>query len=114
MLEFYYPDHDDNPHTELVIGDGVSVEAHWFNTSVFTHRFLYRNIDHVFWGSEGQEEYELDDGQIVTEGIFLFRQRVPGFDELAFDLIAHDFTHIHQPIPNTLDIKVYDRQALDD
>jgi hypothetical protein len=112
MLEFHYRDHDDNPHADLPIADGVSVDAHWGNTSIFTHRYLYREVDHIFWGSEQVGEVELEDDEIAIEGLFLFRYRVPEFDEMAFDLLGADFTHIHQPNPSRLDVQVYDRQIL--
>jgi hypothetical protein len=112
MLEFHYPDGDDSPHADLPIAEGVTVDAHWGNTSIFTHRYLYREVDHIFWGTESVEELELEDEEIAIEGLFLFRYRVPEFDDIAFDLLGADYTHIHQPTPSQLDIAVYDRQIL--
>lgn len=83
------------PVIEVTI-DGNEMILHWFNTTIFEHREEYEYLDHIFISSDEES------------GIYLWRQNIPNFEEVAERLIEEDFPYIFKPCPTTFDLREYD------
>lgn len=98
MLEFHYPNLEvpEEPHADLVINENQTLDLSWHNTILYTHRARFAEVDHVFFAQQKRVA--------SMAGLWIFRQALPNFDELAMDLLAHDYTQIHKPEPSSGDI----------
>lgn len=97
------------PHAKLEIGDGEFIDLHWGNTTLYTHRKQYEEVDHIFWATKLQVV-----GDLGQYGMYLFRQQYPEFDEIVFDLMGRDFDHIHSHTPSDHDIDMWVQLNVDD
>jgi len=96
-LNFYYA--NDQPIAEFEYDDDI-YDLNWENTTVYLHHPPYAQIDHLF-------VTELDEETTAVRGIYMFRQTIDNFTQVAKQLVDLRYRVVKAPIPIENDLKAW-------
>jgi len=99
LLNFY--SQNDQPHVDFIYDDEY-YDLNWNNTTVYLHCPPYEQIDHIFWT-------EVDPATLAISGLFMFRQTIGNFTQVAKQLIDHKYRWSKAPLPAEGDLDAWIR-----
>ena len=95
--DFYHV--DGQPHVEFEYDDEL-YDLNWYNTQIFIHHKPYEQIDHLFF-------MEFDDDHTAVTGLYMFRQTVDNFTQVAKQLLQYNYRYTKAPLPAEIDEQMW-------
>lgn len=96
-LNFYYT--NNQPTAEFEYDDEI-FDLDWNNTTVYLHHSPYEQVDHLFYTW-------IDEGDTAVHGMYMFRQTIENFTQVAKQLVDLRYRVVKAPIPIENDLKAW-------
>ena len=95
--DFYHI--DGQPHVDFWYDEDY-YDLNWENLDIYIHHKPYEQVDHLFYK-------EFSDEGVATHGLYMFRQTIDNFTQVAKQLIQYNYRFTKAPLPEDTDLEMW-------